>query len=362
MGRIQREWVWAGVLLAAVGSGFVITLAPPPLAAAPAPHLTPRRVVTALVAATTTSTTIPLAGQLRASQRAHLSFTVAGRMTERPVEVGQQIPQGALLAALDPLPFAHQVAATRAAEQEQRAQLQQAQLDLTRVERLREQGLNRAEELDQATTTVTARQAALERTRVERQEAERQQQEAQLYAPYAGVVTEVTLEPGEYAVPGAVVLTLSATDPLELRVEVPEQLLGSLFQGEEVAVGLPLAQRTLTGRVAQVGQAAAADRPYPVVITLTADPQIRPGMPAELHIPTPPRTALAVPTEAIQDPSGLHPFLWVVRHQQVEPVAVTVQGVSGETVLISGAVAEHELVVIAGHASLTAGVPVEVTP
>ena len=71
-------------------------------AEAPAPPIRP---VLSIVAAPEAAGGAAFAGTVEARYESILGFQVLGRMIARDVNVGDQVKQGARLAALDPIPF-----------------------------------------------------------------------------------------------------------------------------------------------------------------------------------------------------------------------------------------------------------------
>ncbi|HUJ85919.1 MAG TPA: HlyD family efflux transporter periplasmic adaptor subunit [Burkholderiales bacterium] len=87
----------------------------------------------------------------------------------------------------------------------------------------------RQEDIAAAKATLAANQAALAVAR-------RDLAEAELHAPSAGVIESRVLEPGDMASPQKPVYTLALTDPLWVRVYVPETDLGKLRPGSLASV------------------------------------------------------------------------------------------------------------------------------
>lgn len=357
MNKGTRRGLAGGImlLLAVAAWGMMRSSAAPNPAGMPS-----KRVLTAAAETASHVGQIHLSGELRARHQARLSFTVAGRIAQRPIAAGAAFDQGALLAALDPAPFDHRVAETRAAAQELQARLALARRELARLEGLRAAEAVSLDRLDAARSGVATLVAGHEQASVALAEARRARAEAELRAPFAGVVTAVLLEPQEYAQPGLPVVAIASRDALELHAEVPEALLAALPPGQAVEVVLPLAGRRLAGRVERLGLAAAGGRLFPVIVALEPDAAALPGMTAELLIPAAAPPALALPLAAVIDPAGGRPYVWAVRDGRVEAVALTVQGLHGDRVLADAALVPGEAVVVAGHGSLSAGSPVEI--
>jgi HlyD family secretion protein len=230
---------------------------------------------------------LTLSGNIEAHESL-VSFMVQGRIVDLPVEEGQQVAQGALLARLDDADYKQKVhidqatvvvresnlaltlAGTRhqevkAAQQtmiDAQADLEQKKLDNERAQRLFAKDEVSAQERDLAAT-------ALKRAQASEQVAQQRYNEAVegsrkediaiaranlneagatlglsqvnlsytiLRAPAAGVVTVRQAELGEVVSPGSPVVTLADLDHIWLRAYVAETDLGRIHWGQDVTV------------------------------------------------------------------------------------------------------------------------------
>jgi HlyD family secretion protein len=214
-----------------------------------------------------------------------VGFKVQGRIVELPVEEGQQVAQGALLARLDDADFKQRVvideatvrvresdlaltlAGTRhqevkAAQQtmiDAEADLEQKKLDNERAKQLFTKDEVSAQDRDQAATSLKRSEAIFKVTQQrynESVEGSRKEDiaiaranlnEAKaglglsqvnlsytiLRAPSAGVVTVRQVELGEVVAPGSPVVTLADLDHIWLRAYVAETDLGRIQWGQE---------------------------------------------------------------------------------------------------------------------------------
>jgi HlyD family secretion protein len=217
-----------------------------------------------------------------------VSFKVQGRIVELPVEEGQQVEQGALLARIDDADFKQHarideaslgvaksnlalvLAGTRhqevkAAEQtmiDAQADLEQKKLDNERAQRLFAKDEVSAQDRDQAATALKRAEAiyqAAQQRHNEAVEGSRKEEIAiaranvnqananlglsqvnlsytVLRAPSAGVVTVRQAELGEVVSPGSPVVTLSDLDHIWLRAYIAETDLGRIHWGQEATV------------------------------------------------------------------------------------------------------------------------------
>ena len=228
-----------------------------------------------------------LSGNIEAHESL-VSFRVQGRIVDLPVEEGQQVEAGTLLAQLEDGDYRQKVkideagvqvhqsnltlalAGTRqqeinAAQQavvDARAEMAQRKLDSARAENLFAKDEGTAQERDQAATALKRAQAtceaaeqryneAVEGTRKEdiaiaRANLNQAQQSlglsqvtlgyTVLRAPNAGVITVRQAELGEVVSPGTPVVTLADLDHVWLRAYIAETDLARVHWGQEVTV------------------------------------------------------------------------------------------------------------------------------
>ena len=92
-----------------------------------------------------------------------------------------------------------------------------------------------------ADALAAARDAAEARLR----DARRRLGEADLGAPFAGVVTEVHFEPGEFVPAGRPVVVLAGGDALEVEMRLPESVITQIEPGDRVVGFMPNMSETV---------------------------------------------------------------------------------------------------------------------
>jgi RND family efflux transporter MFP subunit len=360
------------LLIAGLGLGLYL-FADAQTPAPEAPATTVKRVRVATVEPARDAREVRFSGVTRAVRRARLAFTLGGRVVERPVEVGDRVAAGEVIARLDDRELRNAVATARGSLTELAARRAQSERDLERVERLAGVDAATSEELERVRAAAESLRAAESAAEARLREAERLLDEARLTAPFAGTVTDVHLEPGEFAGPGRAVVDLSGAGGLELRVEVPESVVGRIAEGDEVTVHLPLLDRTVDGRVDSVARSAAgAGSLFPVVASLPPEPGLAAGSTAELVLHLELDDALSVPVEAVVDPGGRRPAVYRLdgvraagdaeNGWQVAKVEVDVGSLLGDRVSIRGDLEVGDRVVVGGQRGLLDGEAVEVEP
>ena len=136
----------------------------------------------------------------------------------------------------------------------------------------------------------------------ERSAAEIQRGYAQLRAPFAGVVTAKSVEPGNLATPGAPLLTIEREGAYRLEVPVEESRLALIRSGSKVTVTFDALGRTFEAKIGEVVPSVdAASRAYLVKIDLPAIPQLRSGLFGRARFVVGTRPVLAVSVSAVME-------------------------------------------------------------
>lgn len=174
-----------------------------------------------------------------------------------------------------------------------RAEMRQAEAQLNRARQtltLQEKGF-RAEDIAAAKAQVQAEQGTLDLMR-------RRLADAELTAPTAGQVMTRVREPGSMVLPGATVLTLALTEPMQVRTWVAETALGRVVPGTKAEIVTDGgASKTYHGQVGFVSPVAeftpkSVETPelrtslvYRVRIIVTdPDDGLRQGMPVTVRL------------------------------------------------------------------------------
>lgn len=176
------------------------------------------------------------AADVRARVESRLGFRVAGKLVQRPVELGQAVRAGQLLAQLDARDYRLAVQAAQAQVAAATTQRDLAQADYERFAQLKAQNFISGAELDRRRATAQAAQAQLTQALAQASSQGNQENYTQLRADADGVVTAIEAEPGQVLEQGQTVLRLAQDGARDAVFAVPEDLVGQLRVGQEVAV------------------------------------------------------------------------------------------------------------------------------
>lgn len=307
------------------------------------------------------------AGEVRARIESRLGLRVAGKLLARPVEVGQRVQAGQLLAQIDPQDYQLGVQAAQAAVAAAQSQRDVAWADFKRFEALKAQNFISGAELERREAAFKAAESALTQAQAQWSVQRNQAAYTQLLATASGVVTAAEAEVGQVVAAGQPVVRLAHDGPRDAVFSVPEQWVGAFKVGQSLQATLVANGQTLKGQVREVG--ASADpltRTFQVKLALAASEGLplggtvnvqAPKLQAEAAI----ATAIKLPTTALRQ-EGQATTVWLLDESSmtVKPQAVQVQRVDGQEVVIAAGLSAGQKVVAAGVHVLAPGQKVTV--
>lgn len=258
------------------------------------------------------------------------------------------------------------------------ADLTEARQRFERITNLVNQGIGAKIELDQATSRFQAAQAAydstLNQTRNLIQEVERFKAQVDLQrkklrdttvrAPFAAYVKDRQVAVGQYVRPNAPLVTLVKTDPIRLRLEVPERMAPWIKNGQVAEVLVEAFEgRKFQGKVWRIAPTVDQSKRTFVVEALIPNPQgeLKPGSYARARVPTDKNERImVVPARAVNYVLGSNKA-YVIHNEMIEAREVKLgDRFENELEIIEG-LKEGEQVATGPLARLDTGVHVRVT-
>lgn len=179
-----------------------------------------------------------------------LGFKVPGRLADVPVNEGDRVQPGQVIAQLDAQDLDVAVRSAQASLESARAALGQARAnrekaarDLARMRELSREGASTQQQLDAAVAASDVGRAQVDAASAQVHQAESALAQAQLTrsyavirAPQAGQVTEKIHHPGEMVTVGTAVVTIADLDTLKVHAAVDETRVGAVRPGDRVSV------------------------------------------------------------------------------------------------------------------------------
>ena len=305
------------------------------------------------VSALNRSNVVVVSGDVEASRMGNVGFQVPGRVVHVWPEEGDIVQAGEPLAQLDTTEYVLQLSMAS-------AQTRQAEDQFRRLQQMnQQQGIPPADfvKIETGLQQAQAQQALVRKHLTD----------ARLVAPISGAIARRGIEVGEQAAPGMPVFTIITTDPIQVRVGVPESEIGRIRVGQSAEVRVPaLPNHRFEGRVKLISAAAdPMSRTYNVKISMANPGRVlRPGMIAEARIQQDSRTnALTIPANSVvRDADGAtQVFVYSAKDQKVYARRVTVGSAYGKEVEVTSGLTAAEMIVVGGQHRVREGSKVEVS-
>jgi membrane fusion protein (multidrug efflux system) len=310
----KLKWVWALVVVAVAGVGIYVLVPKPaaPEAAAPvvaAPVPDPVKRILGIDVSTlkpqTVVETLKASGSLAPRRQIALSSQVNGPVEAVNVRVGDAVKAGDVLVQIDIETLDIQLQQQKSTAEATRAQLALADAQVERTRQLLERGLTPSATLETDRSTAQALRSNLKALESQVAAVEVSLRNATVVAPFDGVVASRSIEPGQIASAGTVIMQVVDLSVMEMTAYVAVSSSPSLSPGQTVKLvvdGLP--NRTFEGHVTGISPVASqGTRTVPVLVTVeNPDSTLRGGMFATGQIVIEQAdNALVVPQAAVRD-------------------------------------------------------------
>jgi len=303
--------------------------------------------------------TVVLTGQVQAQNEASMAFRIGGRMIERPVNVGDHVEAGQLLARLDPVNELNALRSAQAGLAAAQGQLTQARNAYGRQEHLLRSGFTTRANYDQAAQAQQTAQAQVDDAEAQLEIAHDRVAFTELKADVSGTITARGAEPGEVVQAGQMIVQLARRDGRDAVFDVPAQVLRAAPTDPIITVRLTDDPSvSAVGRVREVApQADAQTRNFPVRVGLDNPPAaLLLGSTVTGSIVMDSSPVIAIPATALTT-SEQNPAVWVVDPATSTVALRNVDIVRHDpaTVVVSQGLDTGEIVVTAGVQALHPG-------
>ncbi|NPD14962.1 efflux RND transporter periplasmic adaptor subunit [Xinfangfangia sp. D13-10-4-6] len=317
--------------------------------AQPVMQLLPREVLRATPA--TIAERLTVSGEVQPVQRVILRARSAGVVVELGAREGEAVKAGDLLVRFDTEDLAATLALRQSEIDATEARLLFARQALDRIERLAERTIASQDQLDQARREAAVLQAQLDGLRAQAGIARAALRDAEIRAPFDGVVASRNVDIGERAAAEAELMTLVDPSRLEARVLIATRDVSCLATGQSAELRIDgLEGETVRGTVLRINPVANdGSRFIAVHIGLVnPDGRLRGGMFATGTILVEERTdVLALPETALrEDEAGAYVLRLAEGRLERRPV-VTGATWSGGQIEIREGIAAGDTILIA---------------
>lgn len=233
------------------------------------------------------SNTRIFSGVSQSVQEAQLSFRVPGILVELPVQVGDRLQKGALVARLDPATYELQVEQARATLAQIKATESNASSTYQRIKSLYENNNAAKTDLDSARANAESALAQVRASEKAVQLARLNVNYTRLTASDDCAVAQINVDVNENVNSGAPIVNVDCGDGIKVDIAVPESLIAEVQSGQSVQVRFDsIPNKLFNSTVQEVGvSATGAGSTFPVSVAIEdQNPNLRSGLAAEVTL------------------------------------------------------------------------------
>lgn len=289
------------------------------------PEAAPRAVRIARAELRPMERTLQVMGTLSAHDEATVAAQVAGQIEKNHVDVGDRVTAGQELALIDTTSYEALARQSAANLVKAKASAANAAQNLKRVQELQQEKIASSSELDLAVAEAGKTQADVTSAEAAEAIAQLSLSRSRVKAPFSGAIAARIAGVGNYVAVGTPIFRLVQTDPLRLRLDVPERESVAVRVGQGVRVSVEGDTNVYSGQVARV---APAIREMDRMLQVEADVPNRGGLRAGLFahaevVINEREEGLSVPANALIVFAGIEKVIVVKDGKAVEKTVTT---------------------------------------
>lgn len=300
-----------------------------------------------------------LAGTSKSVTESRLSFKVPGTITTVPVQIGQRLDAGDLIAEMDSAEYVLQEQQAQASLVEAQANNRRASANYDRTKGLYANDNASLNDLEAARAEAESGQAVVAAASKALEIANLNVSYTRLTADTDCSIATLDIEVNENVSAGQQVAMVSCGDDYEVVLDLPESLIGAVTEGTRVNIAFgAIPDEEFTGVVSEIAAASAdGSAAFLVVVSIDSNhPSLRSGLAADLTFLLDDfgrRSSPVLPVSAvINDPAGTFVFIaestGVEGEALIRRKAVQLGELSQEGVEIVGGLNVGDRVVTAG--------------
>ncbi|MCP4954053.1 MAG: efflux RND transporter periplasmic adaptor subunit, partial [Photobacterium aquimaris] len=310
-------------------------------------------------------------GQVKGVDEVNLTFRVDGPLIEYPVNVGDEVNEGDVIAKVDPHDFKVRVHQFEGQLSTARASQVLAEKEYLRAQKVHQKNTDLISytELDRRKAAVDTSRGQVKTLEASLQSAQDALSYTELKAPFSGRIVSTYVYNFEYVKPQQPIVKIVSLNELEVIVDVPESLISLINHVRDIKVTFPnLDNLVVSGRISEIGsEASFRTRTYPVTVNVTKPENV--DILAGMTVSVSGRVArknidkersFTLPLASVFR-QGEQSYVWrITTNSVLEKVAVYNEKLAKTGVMVTGKLNSGDTVVIAGTKFLNQGDRVEV--
>lgn len=256
-------------------------------------------------------------GTSKSSRESRLSFKVAGTIISLPVQIGQRMQGGDLIAELDPASYVLQAQQAQASLVEAQANDRRATANYERTKGLYANSNASLNDLDSARAQAESASAQARAAGKALEIARLNVSYTKLRADTGCSIASIDAEVNENVAAGQQVAAVSCGDAYEVTLDLPESLIGSVDESTPVSIRFgAIPDQEFSGAISEIAVASSAgSAAFPVIVKIDdSHPSLRSGLAADVTFQFDSAASqdggFVLPvTAVINDPSGTFVFI-----------------------------------------------------
>ena len=290
------------------------------------------------------------AGDVQARQQTALAFRVAGQVTQRFADVGDQVKVGQVLATLDVKDAQLQLNAARAQLESAQSATKIAQDELQRFKQLLPSNAVSRSQYDAIENQYKTALSNLKQAQSNYDTAKNQTAYNQLIATRNGVITARNIETGQVVAAGQAAYELAIAGEREVVIGVPEQAIAEIRVGQAALVTLwSKPEEKFAAFVREISPAADQSRTFRVKVSLReGNGQIQLGQSARVFFQHSRDNMLSVPLSSVSATDQQAYVMVVQPDHTLRKVPVQLGAYGRDSVPVLSGLKPEDYVVIGG--------------
>jgi membrane fusion protein (multidrug efflux system) len=264
-------------------------------------------------------------GTLSARDEATVAAQVAGQIEKNRVDFGDRVTAGQELVLIDVTAYEALVRQSAANLARATASAANAAQNLKRVQELQQEKIASTSDLEQAVAESGKTQADVKAVEATDAIARLNLERSRVRSPFDGAVAQRLASVGDYVAVGTPIVRVIQTDPLRLRLEVPERESVAVRPGQAVRLTVDGDTNTYPGRLVRIEPAfRVADRMLQVEADVPNQGGLRAGLFARAEIiVNPDEEALSIPSNALITFAGIEKVVAIRDGKAAEKTVAT---------------------------------------
>jgi RND family efflux transporter MFP subunit len=283
-------------------------------------------------------------GSFSPNREAEVRPQEGGQITQLPIQEGQSVRAGRLVAKIDDDQLRYQIEGLQVT-------LEGYQNDLKRYENLVKGDATPAVNLERTQLSIRSTQAQIKQL-------QKRMTNTTVTAPFSGIITEKMVERGSVIGTGAPIAKITDISSLKLVVEIPENAVNQFRVGQSLPIETDVyPDARFTGRITMIAAQGNAAHNYPVEITVpnSGKNMLRAGMYGSIaNTNTLKASTLSVPRQAIMG-SAKQPQIYVIENGRAIVKTVEIGATTNEYYEITKGLKTGDQVITSGQINLQNG-------